>query len=158
MTKIEKTFIFFINMRITAIYVLGQLTARRTAFFCVFAAFCFFSSCTAKGEEIPVIPPETSPLTGGYIGYGVITASFTHISFDPSENSGSLGYLRRGILVKVLRRQILNVSGSFISWVLVDAQQGQNENDVLQGWLKEEVMEIYSYESQARTAAETMLR
>jgi len=141
-------------MRIPAKYTLGQLT-----FLLLF--FCLFLSCAAKEDALPVVPPVTSPLTGGYIGFGVITESFTHISLDPLENSASMGYLRRGSLVKVLRRQILNVSGNFISWVLIDAEQSSSSSgriEVLQGWLKEEVMEIYNNESQARTAVETMLR
>ena len=132
-------------------YAIGQLSI-----YCFLLLFIF--SCTSKNEEISVIPPVTSPLSGGYIGFGVITASFTHISQDPSENSSSLGYLRRGSLVKVLRRQTLNVSGSFVSWVLIDARQEGAEQDVLQGWLKEEVMDIYSIESQAKTASEIISR
>ena len=140
-------------MRILAMYIISQLSV-------LLLSLCLFSSCTAKDDVSPVLPPVTSPLTGGYIGYGVITASFMHISLDPSENSTSMGYLRRGSLVKVLRRQILNVSGNFVSWVLIDAEQNSasGQIEVLQGWLKEEVMEIYNNESQARTASETMSR
>jgi len=123
------------------------------------------SSCSSNKEEAPLIPPETSPLTGDYIGFGVITASFTHITSDPSENSDSLGYLRRGSLVKIIRRQIIRTSEGFISWVLIDGEQegsrsGQTESTlaVQQGWLKEDVMVIYNNESQARTASESVLR
>ena len=135
-------------------YTLGQLGL----LLCFFTVL--FSSCAAKGEEIPVIPPVTSPLTGGYIGFGVITSSFTHINLDPSDNSDSVGYLRRGSLVKVLRRQIIKVSGNFISWVLIDAELYSSSGDIeiLQGWLKEDVMSIYGNERQARTASETILR
>ena len=144
-------------MRITAKSAQGQLSL---LFYLVLIYALFISSCSAKGEEAPLLPPVTSPLTGGYIGYGVITASFTHITLDPSDSSQSIGYLRRGSLVKVMRRQIINVQGNFISWVFIDAGQSASpgEAELLQGWLKEEVMEIYGNESQARTASETLLR
>jgi len=103
-----------------------------------------------KKEESPVIPPVTSPLSRDYIGYGVITASFTHITSDPVENSTSLGYLRRGSVIRIIRRQSINTSGNFISWVLTDGHQ--------YGWLREDVMDIYENESQANTASENMIR
>ena len=151
-------------MRIVYKYLLGQLSSIK---YCIFLILCVFimSSCSSNKEEAPLIPPETSPLTGDYIGFGVITASFTHITSDPSENSDSLGYLRRGSLVKIIRRQIIRTSEGFISWVLIDGEQegsrsGQTESTlaVQQGWLKEDVMVIYNNESQARTASESVLR
>ncbi|MCL2264418.1 MAG: hypothetical protein FWC22_00115 [Treponema sp.] len=107
-------------------------------------------SCTANREEAPVIPPETSPLSRSYIGFGVITDSFTHITADPSENSDSLGYLRRGSLVKIIRRQLHKVADNYVSWVLIEGDQT--------GWLKEEVMDIYDNESQAKTASELTVK
>ena len=114
--------------------------------------FCLpaLCACVAKREESPVIPPVTPPLSREYIGFGVITASFTHITYDPGEDSPSLGYLRRGSLVRVLRRQIIKTSGGFVSWVLTEGSQ--------QGWLKEEVIDIYDSERKAKTAAESMLK
>jgi len=137
---------------------LGQLS------FLILIFFIFmFASCNSNKEEISVIPPVTSPLSGEYIGFGVITSSFTHILTDPSENSGSLGYLRRGSLVKILRRQIINTSDGFVPWVYIDDGENDSQNlagpAVIQaGWLKEDVMDIYSAEGQARTAAEFILR
>jgi hypothetical protein len=110
--------------------------------FCLF----IFSACTSNNEEGPVIPPVTSPLTRDYIGFGVITSSFTHVTEDPQDNSRSLGYLRRGSLVKIVRRQIVRTPDGFTSWVLSDGNP--------QGWLREDVMEIFNNESQARTASE----
>jgi len=127
-------------MRITLKHTLGQLFL----LFCLAALY----SCGIKKEESPVVPPVTSPLSGDYIGFGVITASFTHVTADPAEGSPSLGYLRRGSLVRVLRRQAIKTQGDFVSWVLTEGNQ--------QGWLKEEVMDIYSSESQAKTASESM--
>ena len=118
----------------------------------LFLFICLLSlcSCNAGKEESPIIPPLTSPLSRDYIGFGVITASFTHITAEPADASVSLGYLRRGSLVRVLRRQTIRNAGSFVSWVLIEDSQ--------QGWLKEDVMEIYESEGQARTAAESISR
>ena len=129
-------------MRIHLKYVHGQLLT-------IICSLLFFS-CIASREEAPVIPPETSPLSRDYIGYGVITDSFTHIYADPSENSQSLSYLRRGSLVKIIRRQLHKISDGYVSWVLIDGDQ--------QGWLKEEVLDIYVSESQAKTASELVVK
>jgi len=128
-------------MRIIPKHPLGQL--------CLLLCIIALGSCSANREEKPVIPPETSPLTKGYIGFGVITTSFTHVNEDPTDDSQSLGYLRRGSLVRIIRRQVVRTPEGFVSWVLTDSQ-------VRQGWLKEEVMDIYNSESQARTAADSL--
>ena len=127
-------------MRITLKHTFSQLL---TVF--VILALC---ACTAKKEEIPVIPPLTSPLSRDYIGFGVITDSFTHITAEPSQDSRDIGYLRRGSLVKIIRRQTIRDDGGFTSWVFTEGSQ--------QGWLREDVMEIYESEDQARTASESM--
>ena len=118
----------------------------------VFFLLCiiFLSSCTSNREEAPVIPPETSPLSSEYIGFGVIKDSFTHVTADPFDDSISYGYLRRGSLVKIVRRQVIRTSGGFVSWVLVEGPPD--------GWLKEEAMDIYNNERQAETASELMSR
>ena len=109
-------------------------------------------ACTGRKDEPPVIPPVTAPLSREYIGYGVITSSFTHISADPAENSASLGYLRRGALVRILRRQTIRTANNFISWVLIE---GDWQENFVSGWLKEETMNIFENESQAKTASES---
>jgi hypothetical protein len=134
-------------MRITAKRTFGQLFLLLGLF-----ALC---ECTAKKDENSVVPPPTSPLSGVYVGFGVITASFTHVMAEPDENSSSLGYLRRGSLVRILKRQLVKTGDNFVSWVLTEENQGEpavNE-PVVRGWLKEEVMEIYDSESRAKTAA-----
>jgi len=127
-------------MRITLKHTLSQLLA-------VFGLITLFA-CGAKKEEIPVIPPLTSPLSRDYIGFGVVTSSFTHITAEPSQDSRDIGYLRRGSLVKIIRRSTIRTEGGFVSWVYID--------NGLQGWLREDVMEIYESEDQAKTASETM--
>jgi hypothetical protein len=108
----------------------------------------FVTACGGRKDDNPVIPPETSPLSGGYIGFAVITASFTHIVSEPEEDSGSIGYLRRGSMVRVMKRQAVKTGTRFVSWVLIDGEH--------QGWLKEEVMDIYDNERQAKTASDAM--
>jgi hypothetical protein len=129
-------------MRIAVKYIFGQLLL----LFCI-ASLC---ACSTKKDDAPVIPPLTSPLSGDYIGYGVITDSFTHITAEPSENSPSLGYLRRGSLVRITKRQTVRTGGAFVSWVQMESEQN--------GWLKEEVMDIYNSESQAKIASESVLK
>ena len=128
-------------MRITAKYAFGQLL--------LLAGVLFLCACIARREEAPVIPPETSPLSRNYIGFGVITESFTHVTAEPSADSISLGYLRRGSLVRIQSRQTIRTGSSFASWVQIEGSQG---------WLREEVMVIYDSESRARTASESMSR
>jgi hypothetical protein len=127
-------------MRITANSAIGQ------AFICIgIFALC---ACNVKTAEDPVIPPVTSPLSRDYIGYGVITASFTHYKEEPSESGDTLGYLRRGTLVKIIRRQWVKSGDVQLTWVLTEGKQ--------QGWLNEKDMDIYDSESKAKTAAEFM--
>jgi len=140
MTKTVKAVIFFIDMRITLKYTLSQLLA-------VFGLLTLFA-CGAKKEETPVIPPLTSPLSRDYIGFGVVTSSFTHITAEPSQDSLDIGYLRRGSLVKIVRRSTIQTPDGFVSWVFTDGAQ--------QGWLREDVMDIYESEDQAKTASESM--
>jgi hypothetical protein len=142
MTKTVKEGIFFIDMRITFKHALGQ----SLLILCVL----FLFSCHAKKEDDAVVPPVTSPLTRDYIGFGVIIESFTHISETPDDESRYLGYLRRGSLVRVHRRQIVKTGSGFASWVLIEGSQS--------GWLKEEFVAIYENESQAKTASESMSR
>jgi hypothetical protein len=124
-------------MRVTVKYPLGQ----------VILVMCFFTlcACSGKKEEIPVIPPVTSPLSREYIGFGVINVSFTHVTAEPDEDSSSLGYLRRGSLTRVIERRIITSAKGSMSWVLAEGPP--------QGWLREEVMDIYDSENQAKTAA-----
>ena len=128
-------------MRILQRCIIGQVIL----FFCF--AFC---SCKGNHDESKVIPPLTSPLSGDFIGYGVIKVSFSHIVAEPKEGSESLGYLRRGALVRVIERRIVNDSGGSPAWVKIDTEKS--------GWLREEVMDIYNNESRAKTAAQSMSR
>ncbi|GHV52624.1 hypothetical protein AGMMS49579_10200 [Spirochaetia bacterium] len=148
-TKPGKTGIFLINMRIGVHHYYGQVL--------ILLMVLALNSCNRKNEDIPIIPPVTPPLSRPYIGYGVINVSYTHVVEEPDPASPSLGYLRRGSIVKIIeRRPFINqgnpssAGGAAESWVLADGG--------FQGWLTESVMDIYDNESRARTAAESMTR
>ena len=138
-------------MRIAVICTVGQLARLLCFLICLPVLF----SCNIRSrEESAVIPPLSSPLSRDYIGFGVITSSFTHITAEPSEGSISIGYLRRGSLVRIVMRQRVRTPGGFVSWVYTDG--GDQGSGVTAGWLREDVMVIYNNESQAKTASETM--
>ncbi|MDR1318984.1 MAG: hypothetical protein LBJ90_05115 [Treponema sp.] len=105
-------------------------------------------SCGGQREEAPVLPPATSPLSRPVIGYGVVNVSYTHVNAEPEEGGSSLGYLRRGSLVKIIERRQVRIKEGAEAWVLAE--------EAYRGWLKEEVVDIYDNEFQAKTAAESM--
>jgi hypothetical protein len=103
------------------------------------------AACTGKIDEILLRPPPTPPLTRSAIGYGVVGVSYTQVFREPAPGE-SLGYLRRGSLVRVLeRRRVSGGGGERESWILVEGNY--------RGWLKEEMVLIYDNEARARTAA-----
>jgi len=116
------------------------------------------SACDRKKEEMPVIPPLTSPLSQTFIGFGVVNVSYTRVATRPEEDksaedsaeNASPGYLRRGSVVCILQRRLVKNQEKPESWVLV--------NGSCIGWLKESLVDIYDTESQARTASESMGR
>jgi hypothetical protein len=117
----------------------------------IFLALLFFISCGGRKEESPIIPPATLPLSRPVIGFAVINVSYTHLAEVPG-STASLGYLRKGSLVKVIERNFIKNGAVFESWVLVEGlSPGQK-----QGWLSEQVLDIYNNEYQAKTAAESI--
>jgi hypothetical protein len=107
-------------------------------------------SCTRTAEDVSVTPPPTSLLSRQFIGYGVISSSYIHITGEPAADGVSLGYLRMGSIVRVLERRSVNTESGVESWVLVD--------DIHQGWLREDQIQVYDSEAQAKTAAEILSR
>ncbi|MDR2019570.1 MAG: hypothetical protein LBQ14_02270 [Treponema sp.] len=119
----------------TGLFLYGSLAALFVLLFC---------SCGASGDNIA--PPLTSPLSRPLIGYGVVTVSYTSVVDQPNLTGGvSLGILRMGTVVPVLERRRINVRGTLESWIRVEGYY--------QGWLREEVLEIFENEAQAKTAA-----
>ncbi|MDR0387644.1 MAG: hypothetical protein LBH57_06365 [Treponema sp.] len=102
----------------------------------------------AGKAETAILPPPTSPLSRSVIGFGVISASYTHVVSEPNASGFSLGYLRKSSIVEVLERRSVNNNGVPESWVLV--------GDSFRGWLREDVIQVYDSEARARTAAESL--
>ncbi|MDR0401325.1 MAG: hypothetical protein LBH51_10365, partial [Treponema sp.] len=130
----------------------------------ILAALLFLCplSCSQK-EEIRLAPPAMPPLSREEIGYGVVNVSYTHASGEPG-GQDSLGYLRRGSVVRILERRVSGAAarnaagggaGGQDVWVLVE---GGGQGFEGQGWLPESVIDIYSTEAQAGTAAESLLQ
>ena len=119
-----------------------------------------FFGCRRSTEDQIVIPPATFPLAREYIGYGVVNVSFTHLLNKPGPDGVSIGYLRRGTVVRIIeRRQIIN-RGNSESWVLAEGNYQSVPSDghgtSSQGWLQEATLEIYENESRANTASRVM--
>jgi hypothetical protein len=112
------------------------------------AVFFLMGACNRAQDEIPLIPPSTLPLSRSFIGYAVTTASYTLILNDPAPGSVSLGYLRRGSVTEVLERRQTSNGGTGESWVLI--------NSAYRGWIREEDIQIYDNEAQAKTASESL--
>ena len=114
------------------------------------AVFMIFllAACNGRREEAPAMPPPTLPLTQAQIGFGVVNVSYTRVNSEPDENSALSGHLRRGSVVRIIERRLIQTSGRPESWVQIEAN--------FQGWLRETLVDIYNNEHQARTAAATM--
>jgi hypothetical protein len=125
---------------------------RQGFFFLIFMCL-FLGACGRNTGEIPLIPPPTPPLSRPVIGYGVVSVSYTLVTEEPGEGALSLGYLRRGSLVKVLERRVIKHRESAEHWVLAEGTVPQGQS---RGWLRESVVDIYDNEFQAKTAAESM--
>jgi hypothetical protein len=105
-------------------------------------------SCARAPEEPPLAPPPTPPLSRSVVGYGVISSSYIQVLNEPSPESVSLGYLRRGAVVEILERRMVSSREAPEPWIRV--------NTVYRGWIKEEGVQIYLNEAQAMTASEIL--
>jgi hypothetical protein len=94
----------------------------------------------------------------------VVHVSYTHVVDKPDNRSLSLGYLRRGSVVRVLERRIggrdsdhpTAREGAPEFWALVEGRDGTGLDS--QGWLPESVIDIYPTAAQAQTASESLLQ
>ncbi|MDR2434826.1 MAG: hypothetical protein LBD47_09700 [Treponema sp.] len=139
-------------MRIVAIGFSRQGTRlRKTVFYLVLCVMVHIAlvSCGGK-KETPIVPPLTSPLSRTIIGFGVINVSYTYVTAGPEDGGASLGYLRRGALVRIIERRLVKNGSSAESWVLAEGSS--------RGWLREELVDIYDNEGRAKTASESMSR
>ena len=124
------------------------------AFILFFAVFAI--SCNGKSEEIPVIPPPTNPMNREFIGYGVVNVSFIHVTNEPQQNASSAGYLRKRTVTKIIERRSLNNRGNVEIWVKIETDYSGSQEGKIQGWLRENILDIYENEVQAITASEIM--
>ena len=109
-------------------------------------------SCRRSADELPVMPPETSPLAREYIGFGVVVVSFTHILSEPGSAGVSQAYLRRGTIVRIIeRRNVINRDTPEF-WVFAEANY-QGPGSAFKGWLQAAAVEIYDSEDRANTAS-----
>jgi mannose-6-phosphate isomerase-like protein (cupin superfamily) len=106
------------------------------------------AACTRNTNERLVILPQSPPLSRSEIGYGVVHSSYTHVMDKPDKEGPSLGYFRRGSVVKVLER--VSVRNREETWLLVSG--------AFEGWIVEDSVNIYDNEAQAKTAAERMVQ
>ncbi|MDR2194965.1 MAG: hypothetical protein LBP19_10995 [Treponema sp.] len=127
----------------------------RTAYIMLAVGVSVLCSCNRLKSEFFILPPPTYPLSRPVIGYGVIVSSYINLSNAPKRGGFSQGYMRRGSIVTVLERRLIN-KGTESSpsmpetWVLVEGGY--------QGWIYEDDIEIYEYEEQAMTASEKMIQ
>jgi hypothetical protein len=128
-------------MRVEVLVYYGQLRI-----LLLLGAVALWGSCTRTTHEVSITPPPTYPLSRTVIGYGVVSVSYTHVVNEPGKEGISLGYLRRGSIVRILERRL--VKGTAESWVLVEGNY--------RGWLRESVVDIYDLEAQAKTASAIM--
>jgi hypothetical protein len=115
-------------------------------------AVLFLFSCRQK-EDIRLSPPAMAPLSRGEIGYGVVNVSYTHVAGEPGGRGLSLGYLRRGSVVRILERRVPGGAEPPEIWVRVEGRDAGTA-----GWLPEQVIDVYSTEAQARTASDSLLQ
>jgi len=111
--------------------------------------------CSRSAGELPVIPPPTHPLVRDYIGYGVVTVSFTHLLSEPGLSGISIGYLRQGTVVRIIERRAVTSKGKTASWVLAEGNY-EGTGAPSQGWLEETTVAVYENESMAQTASKAM--
>jgi hypothetical protein len=139
-TKSAKVYTIFTNMRVGV----SPLSRQGIIFFIII----LLGSCIKSGDDLPLAPPATPPLSRSVIGYGVISNSYTQVLNEPSPESVSLGYLRQGAVVEILERRMINAREKAEPWIRV--------NNMYRGWIKEEGVQIYVNEAQAMTASEIL--
>ncbi|MCL2374084.1 MAG: hypothetical protein FWC65_02425 [Treponema sp.] len=124
-------------------------------FVLMFLALPLFYGCQRGGQEAPIMPPATHPLTRHYIGYGVVNASFTHFMSEPGPGGVPGGHLRRGTVLRIIERHHIAGQGAGQSWVLAEGIDAPLAAPV-RGWLQETLVEIFDRQSRAVTASRAM--
>jgi hypothetical protein len=86
----------------------------------------------------------------------VVNVSYTHVASEPGGQGLSLGYLRRGSVVRILERLIPGREAGPVlpeTWVRVEGRAAG-----ALGWLPESVINVYPTEAQANTASGVLLQ
>jgi hypothetical protein len=90
------------------------------------------------------------------VGYGVVNVSYTHVVDQPGSQGLSLGYLRKGSVVRIVERRSVTNRRNVEMWLFVEAEYQGSPGEKISGWLREQDADIYDNESRARTASELM--
>ncbi|MCA1950978.1 MAG: hypothetical protein LDL24_10425 [Treponema sp.] len=106
------------------------------------------SSCFLASPEKELKPPATFPLSRSALGYVLITDTYTQLLDSLGNNSVSLGVLRKGSILPVLERRIVQSESKAERWILVMAQE--------RGWIRESSGRLFATEAQAKTALNSM--
>lgn len=117
-----------------------------------------FLSCVRNSTETPVIPPSTNPLANEFIGYGVVNIAFAHVTADPLQDT-PLGFLRKRSLVQITERRTLSGRGNTETWVKITEYSADpnSAQTAIEGWLRENSLNVYDNVFQAVTASQAML-
>jgi len=105
-------------------------------------------ACSGRRNEAQVLPPETSPLSQSYVGYGVINVLYARLNSETTADSAASGHARIGTVVRIHERRLVRAGGRNESWLMVEEES--------KGWIREDLVNVYSNLSQARTASEAM--
>jgi len=107
-------------------------------------------SCFLSKPEDTIYPPATHPLSRSVLGFVVITDSYTQLLDRLGSEGVSLGVLRRGTILPVLERRLMQGESKTESWIFVAAEE--------KGWIREASGQVFQTETQAKTALRNLLQ
>jgi hypothetical protein len=114
------------------------------------AAPCILSSCKRNISENDIVLPATPPLSRSVIGYGVVSGNYTRILDKPGDDGNSIGFIRKGSIIKILERRPVVKDEKAETWVFASGSYI--------GWLKENELRVYTSMAQALTASQAASR
>jgi hypothetical protein len=107
-------------------------------------------ACFLSSPESKLHPPATFPLSRSVLGYVVITDSYTQLLDRRGSEGVSLGVLRKGTILPVLERRLMQGEAKTESWIYVAAEE--------KGWIRESSGQVFQTEGQAKTALRNLLQ
>jgi len=96
-------------------------------------------SCFLSNPAKELHPPPTFPLSRTVLGYVVITDSFTQLLDRPGSEGVSLGVLRKGTILPVLERRMVQDNNQAERWIFVSAAE--------KGWVRESAGQVFQHGS-----------